>query len=410
MEIRPILSTLRRHKTTAALIVIEIALSCAILCNALFLVVQRQESVNQPSGIAERELLHISLTGLGSNPQDNADARTLEDLAALRAVPGVASASVINQLPFGGSSSNSSVALTREQEAANLIFATYNGHPGMLDTLGLRLLEGRDFLPEEYVDITELEVLMQNIDDLSSPIIFSADTAKQLFPDGSAVGKTVYMGPIPLHIIGVVEHLARPSQVEGNWTYSGIMPLRPNYTNGGAYILRVTDVSRRDEVLQAAVAALEQVDPNRLVQINRSYEEARNRYFRSDRDMIGLLMIVSTALLIITAFGIVGLASFWVQQRTKQIGVRRALGATKGQILRYFQVENFLLASTGIVLGMGLAYAINQLLMDKYELARLPAYYLPIGAVVLWLLGQIAVLGPARRAASVPPAIATRTA
>jgi putative ABC transport system permease protein len=122
-----------------------------------------------------------------------------------------------------------------------------------------------------------------------------------------------------------------------------------------------------------------------------------------------LLVAVCIALLVVTALGIVGLASFWVQQRTKQIGVRRALGATRGQILRYFQTENFLLATLGIVIGMMLAYGINQLLMGKYELPRLPAIYLPIGAVVLWLLGQLAVFGPARRASAVPPAVATRT-
>jgi putative ABC transport system permease protein len=125
--------------------------------------------------------------------------------------------------------------------------------------------------------------------------------------------------------------------------------------------------------------------------------------------MMWLLVAVCIALLVVTALGIVGLASFWVQQRTKQIGVRRALGATRGQILRYFQTENFLLATVGIVIGMMLAYGINQLLMGKYELPRLPALYLPIGAVVLWLLGQISVLGPARRAAAVPPAVATRS-
>ena len=115
------------------------------------------------------------------------------------------------------------------------------------------------------------------------------------------------------------------------------------------------------------------------------------------------------ALLLVTALGIIGLASFWVQQRTKQIGVRRALGATRGQILRYFQTENFLLASIGIALGMLLAFAINQLLMGKYEMARLPLYYLPAGALLLWTLGQLAVYAPARRAASVPPAVATRS-
>jgi putative ABC transport system permease protein len=78
-------------------------------------------------------------------------------------------------------------------------------------------------------------------------------------------------------------------------------------------------------------------------------------------------------------------------------------------VLRYFQTENFLLATFGIALGMLGAYGINQLLMSHYELARLPAIYLPVGAVALWLLGQLAVFAPARRAASVPPAVATRS-
>jgi hypothetical protein len=113
--------------------------------------------------------------------------------------------------------------------------------------------------------------------------------------------------------------------------------------------------------------------------------------------MIGLLIAVSVLLLAVTALGIVGLASL-VQQRTKQIGIRRALGATRGQILRYFQTENFLLATLGIVLGMLLAFGINQWLMGSYELPRLPWYYLPVGAAALWGLGQSPCsAGPARR-------------
>ena len=77
--------------------------------------------------------------------------------------------------------------------------------------------------------------------------------------------------------------------------------------------------------------------------------------------------------------------------------------------MRYFQSENLLLATFGIALGMALAYGINLMLMQRYELARLPPQFLPIGAMILWVLGQLAVLGPALRAASVPPAVATRT-
>jgi putative ABC transport system permease protein len=89
--------------------------------------------------------------------------------------------------------------------------------------------------------------------------------------------------------------------------------------------------------------------------------------------------------------------------------VRRALGATRGNILHYFQTENFLLATIGIALGMVLAYGINLLLMLHYELPRLPVIYFPVGAIALWLIGQLAVLGPALHAAAVPPVVATKS-
>jgi putative ABC transport system permease protein len=114
-------------------------------------------------------------------------------------------------------------------------------------------------------------------------------------------------------------------------------------------------------------------------------------------------------LLLVTALGIVGLVSFWVAQRRKQIGIRRAIGATRADILHYFQTENFLIVTFGIVLGMVLAFALNMVLMKFYELPHLPLVYLPIGSLVLWGLGQLAVLGPALRAAAVSPVVATRS-
>src|SRR5262249_59068677 len=140
----------------------------------------------------------------------------------------------------------------------------------------------------------------------------------------------------------------------------------------------------------------------RISTARNSFADVRRDYFKQDRAMAYLLVGVSLALLVITALGVVGLASFWVQQRTRQIGIRRALGATRGDILRYFQIENFILATAGIILGMGLAYAINLWLMGKYNVERLPVEFLPIGAGLLWLLGQIAVLGPALRATLIP--------
>jgi putative ABC transport system permease protein len=406
MDIRPILSTLRRHKTAAALIVLEIALTCAIVCNALFLIGQRIEKINQPSGIAETELIEVRLGGIGT--QVNAAARTREDLAALHAIPGVKSAVTLNQIPFRNSSWNTGLGLTPNQERSTLNTSQYFAREGALETLGVELIAGRDFQSDEYLDAADA-LTDEDAEKSGTTIIVTKAVADKMFPGGDALGKTVYSGSMPLRIIGIVKVLARPNAVNGDMQYSIMLPLRATYEEG-FYLIRVTDPARRDEVIKAAVTALERVDSSRLIRGKSTYEDQRRKYFANDRAMVGLLITVCVALLVVTALGIVGLASFWVQQRTKQIGIRRALGATRSQILRYFQTENFLLATVGIVLGMLMAYTINLWLMNNYELPRMPISYLPIGAVLLWLLGQIAVFGPARRAAAVPPAVATRSA
>ena len=163
--------------------------------------------------------------------------------------------------------------------------------------------------------------------------------------------------------------------------------------------------------MESALVAVTKAAPDAVVdrENSRTIDDLRHKYFENDRAMTGLLLGVIAALLGVTALGIVGLASFWVGQRRKQIGVRRALGATRGDILRYFQAENFLIVSCGIALGMAMAYGMNLLLMSQYELPRLPIGYLPVGAFALWALGQLAVLAPALRAAAVPPVVATRS-
>ena len=407
MDIRPILSTLRRHKTASALIVLEIALSCAIICNAVFLITQRLERMQRPTGMADSELVRINVAGIGQNADKAALAR--EDVAALRAIPGVKAATALNHVTFDNSSWNSSINLSPDQQQPSLESGVYLGE-NLVASLGLRIVEGRDFTADEYVD---WEAFNAPDSKLTLPaVIITRAAAEKLFPGQSAVGRNIYSwnaDDAPHRVVGVVERLIRPNDNGGAAAagYSMLLPTK-NMTLG-RFVLR-TDPARRAEVLKAAVAALERNSSRRIILRQDPFTDVMAKYYAQDRSMAWLLMAVIVALLVVTALGIVGLASFWVQQRTKQIGVRRALGATRGQVLRYFQTENFLLASLGIVVGMVGAYGINQLLMSHYELPRLPLLYLPVGALALWLLGQLAVLGPARRAAAVPPAVATRTA
>ncbi|HEY0199074.1 MAG TPA: FtsX-like permease family protein [Rhodanobacter sp.] len=410
MDILPILSTLRRHKITAWLLILQIALTCAIVCNAVFLIHQRLQQMDTPSGIAEHELLQIKFAYIGDRPDAYAQAQT--DLATLRQVAGVQAVALANQLPLSGySMSNSGIKLRPQQRQTSLEVASYYGQ-NLLATLGVRLIAGRDFQPDELVDLkTALPALHSNdMKNLPNTVIIDQAVAARLWPDQNALGKTVYFGnDIPMQVVGVSSPLARPDSLQTGAQNSIVFPIRLTAAEGGSYVIRTTPRDR-EQVLKSALAVLKRLDPNRIVLEQRTYDELRHGYFQDDRAMAGMLVGVIAALLIVTALGIAGLASFWVGQRRRTIGVRRALGATRGNILHYFQTENFLLATIGIALGMVLAYGINLFLMLHYELPRLPAIYFPVGAIALWLIGQLAVLGPALRAAAVPSVVATRSA
>jgi len=403
LQLRPILSTLRRHRTAALLIVFEIALTCAIVCNAVHLIANRVERLRFGSGMADNELVVLGTHSIGDNP--GADADTREDLAALRAIPGVRAAALVAGIPYGEGQNISGVNLRPGQPTATLHATLMSAAAGLPDVLGVKLVAGRDFRADEVLGAEEVQ---KSNFRLAGCLVTQA-MANRLFPGQDAVGKSIYVfGDEPLRVLGVVERLVatRPDRGDESDLYTLILPVRETF-DGGEYVLRTTP-DQRQRVLRDAMAALERVDPHRVAQAHRTFEDMRSGFYAADRAMVALLVGVCVALLVVTAFGIVGLASFWVQQRTRMIGTRRALGATRGQILRYFQAENLLLTSAGIALGMLLAFAINRWLMTQYELPRLPAAYLPLGALALWALGQLAVLAPARRAAALPPAHAMR--
>jgi putative ABC transport system permease protein len=407
MDILPILSTLRRHKITSFLLVLEIALTCAIVCNAVFLIGQRLQRTQMPSGVAEDELMQIQVANIGK--REDGKARTQEDLAVLRRIPGVTAAALVNQVPFTNSSWNTSIKLDPRQKLPTLNATQYFGE-NLLETFGTRLVAGRYFNSDEYLDFSVIksdEKMRMKV----ASIVITRGLGERLWPGERALGKTIWLGgDIPVRVIGVVEALIRPALFDGDKSaqWSMVFPLRMDADNANRFVLRAAPQNRQ-RVLEAAAAALRKVDPHRIILERRTLDDIRSDFFRNDRAMAGILVGVIVALLTVTALGIVGLASFWVAQRRRTIGIRRAIGATRANILHYFQTENFLLATLGIALGMVLAYGINLFLMQRYELPRMPWTYMPVGATVLWLIGQLAVLGPALRAAAVPPVVATRS-
>ncbi len=401
---RLILSAMRRNKFGAILIAAQMAVTLAFLANSLSLIEQRLAHSERPTGVDEANVFVI-LTEPVEGSRDPA-ARESADLAALRSLDGVADAYLTNDYPLAGGGWSSSVQLTADQKVPSALTAYYFGDVHALNTLGLKLLAGRNFTADEIANRTESEI------GAIDSIIVTKALADKVFPNGDALGKSVFIetNARSQRIIGIVERLQTPflgvtgvlSTFAENSTIAPYHPIDA-YPN---YMIRAKP-GRRDQVMKAAEAMLLQMDTGRIVHI-KSIAEVRRDAYRGDRGMIVLLSSVCAALLIITAFGIVGLTSYWVSQRRRQIGIRRALGATRQAILHYFQIENLMIAAAGAAMGVVCAIGLNLWMVRNFEVVRMDSSWTLIGAFVLLGLGQLAVLYPALRAASIPPALATR--
>ncbi|HMB56129.1 MAG TPA: FtsX-like permease family protein [Arenimonas sp.] len=409
MEIRPILSSLLRNKTGALLIAAQVALSLAIVANALYIIHDRLERAARTSGVADETSMFRLGVAQMKDPESAEGKLAVQDrnYDLIRGVPGVASVARTNQSPLSRSGWNMGLSLDTKQAETTTNTAMYFGQDSMVKTFGLKLIEGRDFVADDVETIDP-----DKTQSLGRTAILTQVLAKKLFPASSAVGKTIYLGTgsdaFPLQVVGVVEKLQTPwANVGERGEISTILAAR-RVESYGMFVVRA-EPGQRDRVMKDVEAALGKV-PGQVVMGTESMEKDRIDLYRDDRAIAWMLITVTVLLLLVTASGIVGMATLWVNQRRKQIGVRRALGARRIDILRYFITENLMITTGGIVAGLLLAVALNQLLVSQLELPKLPLGYLAIGSTVLWLIGVLAVYGPAWRASSISPAIATRSA
>ena len=410
LQIRPILVALRRHKAGTLLIALQIALTLAIVCNALFIIHQRLANLSQASGVDEANVFVVANMWADVNRStEQVDAQVRADLIALRQLPAVRDATPASGYPLRGGGWDNFVTMTPDQVKPTTDSAVYTGDEHFIDTLGLNLVAGRNFRADE--------VMVMGTQEAVTPptVIVSKALADRLFPDGNALGKSFYaMGTTPSTIVGIVDPLHRQGVDQWSNGYAGqslIWPMRADDSRGVYYIVRARPGQLADAMREVPKALYAQsrmriIDPKDGIQ---DYATIRHKVYDSDRGMAILMGIISVVLLAITAAGIVGLTSFWVGQRRKQIGVRRALGATRGDILSYFLTENLLIGIGGVLAGVVLAFGINLWMVSQFETARLSLAYVASGVALLLLLGQGAVLAPAVRASHVPPVEATRS-
>lgn len=410
MQFRPIISAMRRNKVGAVLIAVQMAITLAILCNALFIIQQRIASSERPTGIDDEANVVVLDNQWVGNPPDQA-ARQQGDLAALRSLPGVQDAFATNTVPLTDSGSTEGISLHPDQKTASARAALYFGDEHAIGSLGLKLIAGRNFHPDEVTEKV-------GYTDLKPPaaIIITKGLADKLFPNTNAVGQSIYddfsKGQVP--IVGVVERLQVPWVSAGGWgsTFndnSFIVPFRIVVPYPVLYVVHAKP-GQAAALIREVPKKLFDISRARVIGKIRPMTALRTEIYKDDKGLAVILAVVCAALLAVTAFGIVGLTSYWVAQRRRQIGIRRALGATRNAIIQYFQTENFLIAGVGAAAGVALAVSLNLWMVSAFAMQRFNAGYALIGAVAVMLLGQAAVLWPAFKAASIPPALATRAA
>lgn len=409
-----VIRALKRHKIRVVLLVVLITLSMAVTSNAFLIVFSSIGRIDRASGVVDKDLFMLREQRIivGSTQKkvalDAGKSWIQEDLAALKKSSYVASVCVINTLPLTGSNFTSGgIGLKSDQRSSTADISYYLGSKDILTTLGLRLVAGRAFNAEDvtYVESTGL----------SSPnsIIITQALSNALFPSGNAVGHQVYLdgGDVPSTIIGVVDRLQAAS-VAGwaesfEWNSVIIPAIQVGYTT--TYAVRAKEGHLVEAMLDAK-RQLYSIDRMRIIgdKDMSSFESIRRSAYQADFGVAVVIGAISVALLTIMAGGVAGASNSWVVQRRRQIGIRRALGATKAQIASYFICENMFVTTMGVMIGCIASYGVNLYLFANYGTDHLSLMFLVLSTCVIFAVSFFGALWSVLRSTAVPPMVATR--
>lgn len=406
-DIAPILAALKRSRLGAGLLVLQIALTLAIVGNIVFLVGARTAQVTRSTGIDETDMFAL---GYRLDSPDGARGQRETDLAALRQLPSVASVVAINSYPLRGSGWTEGVSLrpgATDIQAQQGNADVYAFDEQGVGALGLTVVEGRAFRHDDVIDGHF------NGSTLPPVAMITRSLAERLFPGRSALGQVVYLtadANHPLRVIGVLARLQTNGAADTTDTPAAedsvVLPM-VDHAPRGLYLIRA-HLGQLDKAMPAAAAALRQANPQRTFGKLRPLSEVRATAYERQRAMAISLAVICAILVFVTALGIVGLTGFWVERRKRQIGIRRALGATRVAVVRYFLIENAMLCGAGVVVGAFAAWGLNLWLGMRYGVPAIPAWMIAASAVGILAIGQASASFPSTRAARVDPARAIR--
>ena len=405
MDIGPIWRAMLRNKAGFVLIALQVAVTLTIMVNAIGIIQERSGRMDRDSGIDEANTFAFASVLFTDYERVQRKVLIDEDLDLIRNVPGVINAVASNSFPLRQGGWSMGVALEPGNQGPQSVgTAIYFVDEHGAETFDVEVIDGRNFTPDQVTWSIE------NDNTWPAYGMITEALGKEMWPDeeGSYVGKVMYINDTdPVNIVGVVDTLQAPWE---SWTgveRSMLVPQR-RPSEFVRYIVRA-EPGMRDKLMPEIEAMLAASNKDRIIRDMTTMENVRKLAYVGDAALVKILSFIVVLLTIITALGIVGLSSFNVSRRTRQIGIRRALGATKPAIVRYFMIENTIVSAIGLTAGSALAIGLNIIMVEAFSIEPLAWYVIPAGAIILWIVGQLAVAGPARRASNITPAIATRS-
>ncbi|MCT6700525.1 FtsX-like permease family protein [Rheinheimera sp. 4Y26] len=396
MSLHLLLQSLLRRKVVTGLLLVQLAMTLALLLNSIVLAGQTWQKLHEDTGLDLTNSLTVELKP--TTPalrQYPALADLLErQMAAVRALPGVVAVAYSNQPPLQRGGTNGNLYDPDNQERSNINnVPVYQVSKDFFDVLQIKVLEGE--LPQAP--------LLKDGEDIS-PLVLTQSLAQKLFPNGSAVGRQTNAGTVAAV---VDDFYGQRNGVNSNYNRIQVAPL---YSVDWGYNLLVRTEPGQADAVQAQLAkVLQQVDSNIEILYLRSFNEEHNRLYRNEFGLAVLLGLLSVLMLLVTMVSSYSNAHFHALKRQQEIGIKRALGASKNMIFMELFCENWLNTVAGAMLGAVAALALNQGLSAVVSIPAI-SWWLPLLAtLVLLICVSAATWYPARIATSVSPATATKT-
>ena len=319
-------------------------------------------------------------------------------LESIRELPGVESAGTVDALPFSGEN-NGALVTAAETSAARDVTAEVDTAGGeYLQTLGLRLLAGRYFQPEEFVPSNESAVV-------------SAALASRLWPGSSAIGRRICLNcqpgetPVWKRVVGVVSDAKHAALNEPE---RGAVYLAAGAMERAAFVIVRTrrSVGDVERAMRRAVAA---IDPNQAVFLVAPLRSFVTDSVADQRFVMILVFITGCLALVMSAAGVYGVVSYATSRRTAEIGIRMAIGATPQQVNSLVFRQGFSPAALGM--GIGVALSIGSLSLLRSALPGLDQSHAAYAWIAIGMVTATAALAcwlPARKAIKIEPISALR--